>query len=499
MRRDSTRLTRVGMPGESCEQMTGFADGPGHVADVASRFDELTPAGQKTALELIRAQGPRFGVFPLTTAQQRLWFSAILNKDLPLYNVPYAFRITGPLDVAALRYAIQELVRRHEMLRAVIFDIGGEPFQAILPTITVPLEVLQWPPAANGSRLGELLNAEAAAPFDLRNGPLIRAKLVTDGKQHIFLLTLHHVVCDGWSMAIIFGELGEFYEAFVEHRPPGLPPLRERFFEVTARQEARAETDRAELLRYWREQLAGAPYLLAVASDHPRPAVARHRGCQIVFTWPDKVRKDVERFAAARRTTVFVTTLAAFAAVLHRYTLLEDILIGAPAAGRSTVEAENLVGFFVNTLALRLRPSSSMSFSELLEQAQEVTLTAQAHQDLPFEVLVESLRVPRAPSHHPLVQVFFVVLEAENEVLRLPGLGCEMVQGHSGTSKFDLTVSLIAVPEGFRGVVEYDTGLFRRDSVVRTIADLLALLAQAIADPGRSIASLSLADPDQEW
>lgn len=480
--------------------MTGFGPNEGTlpVADVSSQFDELTPAAQQAALELLRAQGPQIGIFPLTTAQQRLWFSAILNGDLPLYNVPYAFRVTGDLDVAALEHAIQELVRRHEMLRAVFFDLDGEPFQAVLPTVAVPLEVVRYS-SQLGTELGTVLDAEASALFDLRHGPLMRAKLLTDGRlQHVFLLTLHHVVCDGWSMAIILSELSEFYQAFGEHRPPRLTALPQRFFEVTTQQAAGERSGRAELLRYWHKQLAGAPILLSLPSDHPRPAVTRHRGSQLVFTWPAGIRKSVERFAATRRTTVFVTVLAAFAALLHQYTLQEDLLIGAPAAGRSAMEAEDLVGFFVNTLALRLRPSAAMSFAELLEQVHEVALTAQAYQDLPFEVLVESLQLPRAPSHHPLVQIFFVVLEAENEVLRLPGASCEMLHGHTGTSKFDFTLSLIAGPEGFRGVAEYDTDLFRRETVAGVIADLRGLLTEAIAAPERPIGSLPLAAREGE-
>jgi hypothetical protein len=465
-----------------------------HIADVASRFDDLTAEGQKAALELLLEQGPRFGVFPLTAAQHRLWFSTKMTEDLPLYNVPFAFRLAGELNASALRHAIGELIRRHEMLRAVFFDIAGEPFQAVLPTMAVPLQVRSWQPA-NATALVALVDAEAAAPFDLRHGPLIRVTLLTDGRQeHVFLITLHHIVCDGWSMAIIFRELGEFYRAFCERRPPGLAPLPGRFFEVAGRQEAGERTDRAGLLRYWRAQLAGAPYLLTLTGDWPRPVVAAHLGSQVVFGWRAELRDAVELFAAARQTTVFVTILAAFAAVLHRYTGQEDILIGVPAAGRSTLDAEDLVGFFVNTLALRLRLSAAVSFSELLGQAREVTLTAQAHQDLPFEILVESLQIPRTPSYHPLVQVFFIVQEAESEVLRLPGLSCETVQGHTGTSKFDLTLSLVASPHGFRGVAEYDTGLFGEERVERIIADLLALLTLAIADPEQSIGSLPLAD-----
>lgn len=476
--------------------MTGFAlnDGALTVADVASRFDELTPAAQKAALDLLRADGPLIGIFPLTTAQQRLWFSAVLNADLPLYNVPYAFRLTGDVDAAALERALAALVRRHEMLRTVFFEIGGEPFQAVLPKVTVPLELVRCP-THQATGVQQALDAEAADLFDLRYGPLIRAKLLTDGRSaHFFLLTLHHIVCDGWSMAIIFRELSEFYQAFREQRQPRLTPLPDRFFAVAGRQEARERASRPALLRYWREQLAGARGVLSLPPDYPRPAVTRHRGSQVVFTWPAEIRQSVERFAAARHTTVFATVLAAFAALLHRYTRDEDLLIGAPASGRGSIEAEELVGFFVNTLALRLKPSGSMSFAALLEQVHEVSLAAQAHQDLPFEALVESLQVPRDPSRNPLVQVFFVVLAAENEVLWLPGASCEMVHGHSGTSKFDFTLSLISVPEGLRGVAEYDTDLFREESVVRTIADLRGVLTQAITAPDQPIGSLPLAE-----
>jgi len=463
--------------------------------EVILRLETLPVAQRKAALALARERGAEFGIFPLSGAQRRIWFLCALDEQLPLYNVPYAFRLTGPVDADALRLAVEQVVRRHEMLRAVFFEIDGEPFQAVLPAMAVPFVVRDWlaggPAAVTGLRA--LLDAEARAPFDLRRGPPVRSGLITDHRQeHVFLLTLHHIVCDGWSLAIILHELGESYAALRENRPPRLPASTARFADVVRRQEADERADRGERLRYWTRQLAGARTELELPTDRARPAVQSHQGDQEIFCWPAELRDSVAGFSAARRLTSFMTVLAALAALLHRYTGAEDVVIGAPVSGRTSLEAESVVGFFVNTVALRLRPSGRMSFSALLDQVREVTLAAQAH-EMPFEVLVESLRPARSFSRHPLVQACFVVLETENELLRLPGVTCEPVFGHSGTSKFDLTMSLIAVPAGLRGVVEYDDQIFRRDTVRRIVAELRSLLTAALAAPERDIGSLPVA------
>jgi hypothetical protein len=467
--------------------------------DVIHRMESLGPQRRKAIVKLIYERGNQFGIHALSSAQRGMWFVCSVDEALPLYNVPYSFRLTGAVNRDALRLAVEELVRRHEALRTVFFDIDGEPFQAVVPAVTIPFAIRDWPlrTAEDEANLLTSLNAEACIPFDLRRGPLIRAGLLTgDGRESVFFLTLHHIVCDGWSMAILFKDLGELYSAFYQHRPPQLAGPVVGFADAVRRQEMAELASRADRLRYWRTQLAGAPSLLVLPADYPRPAVQSHQGDQEIFLWEAGLRESIEGFAAGRRVTVFMTMLAVFVALLHRYTTDDDIVVGAPVAGRYTMETESLVGLFVNMVALRLRPESGMSFSALLGQVREVTLAAQAHQELPFDLLVESLNLPRRLDRHPLFQVCFVVLEAENEVLRLPGLASELVPRHTNTSKFDLCVSLIAVPGGLRGVVEYDNQLFRRDTVLRMVAGLRSLVSAALATPDRDIGALPLEGQD---
>jgi hypothetical protein len=444
----------------------------------------LSKGRRAQVLELVRARGAEFGIFPLSGAQRRLWFLGMLDPQLPIYHVPYAFALTGRLDEDALRLAFSTLIRRHDMLRAVFFDIDGEPFQAVRPSIPIPFATRPLV-ALGGAELAGRLDAEARCPFDLRGGPLVRATLYTDGRwRHLLLLTLHHNICDGWSMAIMLGELAECYAAPRERR---VPRLREpvRFVDVLS-----DDRPAAGHLRYWLDALAGAPTTLELPTDHPRPQVQSHQGEQEVFVWPNALRESLARFSSTRHVTTFMTMLTAFAVLLHRHTGREDMLVGAPVAGRRSVAAEQAVGFFVNTVALRLRPRAEASFDGLLAEVREVTLAAQAHDDTPFDLVVESLRLRRDLARQPLVQVCFVVLASENELLELPGLRCELVQGHTGTSKFDLTVSLIGAPDGLRGVVEYDNQIFRRATVQGLIAELRAVLLAGMADPDQRIGAL---------
>ena len=451
---------------------------------LVDRLARLPAQQRDRALALLRDRGAEFGVLPLSGAQRRLWFLSELDEELPIYNVPYAFRLTGPLSVPALREALADLVRRHELLRASFFDIDGEPFQLVRPAIPPPFTIRDWNPA---EELRPLLDAEARRPFDLHGGPLIRATLLTDGRgEHVLLLTLHHIICDGWSLAILLSELSSCYIARKSGSEPQLPAAGQF-------RDARTEPD-PEHLRYWLDRLTGAPTTLDLPTDHPRPPVQRHRGAELIFTWPASLHTVITGFATQHRSTAFMTVLTGFAALLHRYTGARDLLIGVPVAGRLSLEAENVAGFFVNTVPLRVRPDPAMSFTALLAQLREATLAAQTHEQTPFDELVEALKLPRDLSRHPLVQACFVVLATENELLELPGLTCELVRGHTGTSKFDLTMSLIPVPgAGLRGVAEYDTDLFTEPTIRRLADDLRALLSAALADPDRQIGALALA------
>jgi Condensation domain len=457
---------------------------------------ESQPAGQRQAMAaLLEQRGADFNVFPLSSAQQRLWLSSMLNEELPLYNVSYGFRLTGDLDTGALSRALQALVRRHEMLRTIFFEVDGRPYQAVLPELRLPLSVGRLP-GRGGERealVARALDAEARRPLDLRRGPLVRAVVLTSPEDgdHLLVLTLHHIICDGWSMVVLFRELGELYAAILEGRPPALRPLPTRYVDY-ARWQARRVRGPAvqEQLRYWVDRMRDAPPLVELPGDRPRPAVQTFQGGLEATVWPLGLAESLDAFCRRENVTTFIALLAAFDALVHRWSGRDDVVVGVPFANRDRAELEDVIGFFVNTLVLRVRLSGRMTFRELLHAVRDVTFAAQGNQDLPFEMLVDALKPDRSANHHPLFQLSFAVQDAGSERLVLRGLDSRLVLGHSGTSKFDLVTSFTPIAGGLRGTLEYDTGLFDRSRARRVFADLRAIVVAAMADPDVPLSAL---------
>jgi hypothetical protein len=465
------------------------------VRELLQRLESQPTDRRLAAIALLDERGADYNVFPLSSAQQRLWLSSVVHEELPLYNVPFGFRLTGELDVGALSRALQAMVRRHEMLRTVFFDVDGKPYQAILPGLPAPLKVGRLPGRGEEREafVARALDAEARRPVDLRRGPLLRAVVLTSREDgdHLLMLTLHHIICDGWSMGVFFRELGELYSAIQDGRPPALRPLPTRYVDFARWQARRARGPVVqEQLRYWIDQMQDAPPLLQLPCDGPRPAVQTFQGGLELALWPYSLTEALDAFCRRENVTMFIALMAAFDTLVHRWSGREDVIVGVPFANRDRAEIEDVIGFFVNTLVLRVRLSGRMTFRELLRRVREVTFAAQGHQDLPFELLVDALKPDRSANHHPLFQLSFALQEGSSEMLRLRGLESRLTLGHSGTSKFDVTMSFTPTESGLRGTLEYDSGMFERSRARRMFADLHAITRAAMADPDRPLSAL---------
>jgi len=439
----------------------------------------------------------RDGELALSYGQQRLWFLDQLEPDSPLYNVASAVRLTGALDVAALERSLNEIVRRHEVLRTTFPTVDGKPAQVIVPELAIPLPVADLsdrPHAHSDAYALGLATEEARRPFNLDQGPLIRVKLLNlSEEEHVVLLTMHHIVSDGWSTGVLVREMAALYEAFVRGRRSPLAELPIQYVDYA---HWRREWLRGEVLEsqmaYWRRQLAGTAGLLELPTDRPRPAVQSTRGRMRWFELPLTLHHDLVELSRREGVTLFMTLLAAFQTLLARTTGQEDICVGSPIANRRWAEVEGLIGFFVNTLVLRTDLSGKPSFREVLRRVRKVTLEAYAHQDLPFEMLVDELQPKRDLSHAPLSQVMFVLQNAPMQRLKLPGLTVSPLEVDSGTAKFDLALSVVEGEDGLSGTLEYSTDLFDGATIERMLGHFETLLEGVVADPDRPVWTLPL-------
>jgi len=451
------------------------------------------------ALEPIRPM-PRDGDQPLSFGQQRLWFLDQLEGGSATYNEFFALNINGLLQIAALEQTLTEIVRRHEILCTTFPMRNGFPVQAIAPTQTVPLPMVdlqQLPEVEQSTEVRRLAIEEQARPFDLSNGPLLRATLLRLGEEsYVLLLNMHHIVCDGWSMGIFIRELSALYEAFSNGAPSPLPelPIQYADFAHWQRQWLQGEVLAAHLA-YWRQQLAGAPPVLELPTDRPRPAVQTFRGATQLLALPKPLSQKLKALSQRWGVTLFMTLLAAFQTLLYRYTGQSDICVGTPIANRNRSEIEDLIGFFVNMLVLHTDLSGNPSFQELLGRVREVALGAYAHQDLPFEQLVEALQPERSLSHQPLFQVMFVVHDASMTTLELPGLTLSSLEMDSETAKSDLTLSIADGEQGLMGSLEYNTDLFETATITRMLGHFQTLLEGIVANPDQRLSDLPLLTP----
>jgi amino acid adenylation domain-containing protein/non-ribosomal peptide synthase protein (TIGR01720 family) len=476
-------------------------------------FDNPTVSSLAAALDTARAAAgavrapdivpvPRDQPLPLSFSQQRLWFLDQLAPGSNAYNLPAAFRLDGELDIAALRTALSELARRHEALRTTFAGGEGEPVQVIGPCLPVPVPVVDLsalPAAEKETETARWVSLERRLPFDLGRGPVFRVSLLTlDEREHVILLTMHHIVSDGWSMGVLVRELLALYAAFSQQRPPSpasLPELPVQYadFAVWQRQYLSGEVLEAEL-GYWRERLGMKPPVLELPTDRPRPAVQTFAGANQPVRLSPSVLAGLQALARQQGATLFMTLLAAFEVLLQRYSGQDDLIVGTPVAGRNRIETEGLIGFFVNMLVLRTNLADQaghpLAVGELLGRVRETALAAYAHQDLPFEKLVVELQPERDLSRTPLFQVVFTLQNAPAGDLAVPGVAFRPLAAESTTAKFDLTLSLAEGGFGLAGAVEYNRDLFDA-ATARRMAGHLAVLLERLADPSAGLLAVA--------
>ncbi|HEX6373985.1 MAG TPA: amino acid adenylation domain-containing protein [Longimicrobium sp.] len=433
---------------------------------------------------------------PLSFAQERLWFLDRLQPGGTGYNVTAALRL-GAVQPRALERALAEVVRRHEVLRTTFHEVDGVPVQVAAPAegFTLPVEDLSGlDPAAREAETRRRLARESAHPFDLTAGPLFRATLLRHGAQeHVLLLNMHHIVTDGWSMGILFRELRALEAAYREGLPAPLPELPLQYADYAAWQREQGRGEGAERrLAYWRDRLAGAPELLELPTDRPRPPVPSFRGAGVPVHLSAEVLDRLRALGRREGATLYMVVLAAFQLLLSRYAGSGDVVVGTPVAGRTRPEVEGLIGFFVNTLVLRTDVSGDPSFRALLARVRETVLGAYEHQDLPFERLVAELQPERSLSHAPLFQVVFLMEDAAPGGEAAPGAAGRPVQTEFGTIQFDLTLSLAAHPDGLRGTLSYAAELFDQPSMERMGAHLQRVLEQVAAAPDLPLSRVEL-------
>ena len=439
---------------------------------------------------------PRDGLLPVTEQQRYLWFLHQLAPDVPAYNVPTALRLRGPLDEPALRAALAGLTARHESLRTRFRSERGVPCQLIDPpdSPTVPMTVLDLRSLPAEDRLAEatrLIEQEIRRPFDLENGPLLRCWLARlDEAEHVLLLSLHHIITDGWSVGIATRELAELYAG----RGEQLPPVRLQPVDYAAWQQRNLASESARgQLDYWREQLADVPSL-EFPADRPRPALPSWRGTTWESTLSPQALAQAHQLAGSERVSLLAVLSAAFFAVLSRYTDQFDLAVGSVFSGRTRTELDQMIGFFANTLVLRADLSGDPSGRELIQRCNGVVLGALANQDIPFGTVVEELRPERVPGRNPLFQVSFTLLTAEIVGAYSFGeLSVSPLPLQLGTSRFDIAFQISVEPDGRASIwVEYSTELFDQDRIQRLVRHFDTALSEITADPERPLSRLSL-------
>jgi len=481
------------------------------VAELAAAVEEArgAPAGDGSAERLVGAAGRSLAdlqevFFPLSFAQRRLWFLHRLEPESPFYNFARALALRGRLNVAALAAALVEILRRHTALRTAFLAAEGHPLQHVLPPparVLAVVDLAALPAARREATLLTLARQESRRPFDLTRAPLLRATLLRSAAaEHCLLLSLHHIAFDGWSMGLLGAELAALYAAACDRRPSPLsePPC--QYVDFTLWQRRWLTGGRLdEQLAYWRATLAGAPALSELPADRPRPARQSFRGARRARLLPTQLAAGLRELARRRGASLFMVLLAGFKALLQRYLGQDDVVVGSPIANRSRRELEGLIGFFSNTLVLRTDLGRDPGFAELLARVRETALGAFAHQDLPFEQLVEDLQPERSLAHAPLFQLLFVLQNTPGSSFALPGLATAVLPIDNRVAIYDLTLGIEEEPAGLAAVAQYSTDLFDGPSIERLLSHLASLLAGTVRDPNLPVSALPLLAAGESW
>src|SRR5256714_10228315 len=469
---------------------------------------ESETARRPLAAEPATSTTPEKEGWPLSFAQQRLWFLDQLEPNSALYNMPCALKLIGEFRLEAFEKALNALAARHEVLRARFVSMDGQPRQVIEPEVAVRVRVIDCTKdcAANGiPEVAALIRQEINEPFDLASAPLLRALVIRcSQREHVLVLTMHHIVSDEWSLQIIFKELGELYQQFSAGRRPELPELRIRYVDYCSSQREDLNED-APHLAYWKKQLSGNPPLTELPTSWARKASPAFRGTLASKKLNRISRQELEDFSRKERVTPFLVLLAAFEALVYRYTGQLDLIVATPMAGRAHLDTENVVGFFVNTVLLRTEVSGDPAFNVLLKRVRDVLLGAYAHQDLPLEKLVQELQPQRSLNHLPFTRLMFMTQHDFPENLRWGDLELEFLDAATDTAKFDLTLDVRQLSSGLVASVEYDVDLFDGSFIARLLGHYENILTGILRDPACPISRLPLLSPAeskqllQEW
>jgi amino acid adenylation domain-containing protein len=492
------------------------------MADLAKLAETLSP-NKRQLLELLLKEKARkadaappkaapvkiprrekFSPGPVSSAQQRLWFIDQLDPGTPAFNIPAVVRLLGSVNVKVLENCFDEIIRRHEALRTSFASDDGLPVQVIAPSLKFDIPVLDFrhfPEAERMAQVQKLVTNECQRSFDLTRPPLMRATLVVFGEQdHVLVLMMHHIIGDVWSVRVVMKELATLYEAFSAGQTSPLPELPIQYCDYCTWQREWLQGEALQTqLAYWKQKLTGMPEALELPTDRPRPPVQSIWGAKHFLKIPGELADALRAIAQEEKASLFMTLLATWKVLLHRYTGQSDIVVGAPVANRNRSEFEGMVGFFVNSLILRTDLSGGLTFRELLRRVRETTLEAFANQDFPFERLVEVLQPTRSMSRNPLFQTDFILQNSPRSSYQVTGLTFEALPVENGTAQLDLTLDLWEEPEGIGGWLEYDTDLFDASTAARMVGDYITLLERIAAAPGRPISHHSLlSDADRQ-
>ncbi|HKG21440.1 MAG TPA: condensation domain-containing protein, partial [Blastocatellia bacterium] len=471
------------------------------IAGLGRRIDELRGA-QPQIGECPITPAPRKGELPLSYAQERLWFLQELEPDSPMYSVGAAVRLTGRLNLTALEQTLNEIVRRHEVLRTRFATVQDRRVQIIDSPGAHCLALVDLDALSASDQEAEsqrLIRAEARRPFDLRRGPLLRSALLRHGQTaHVLLLTMHHIVSDGWSIGILIHELASLYESLSAGRPSPLadPPI--QYFDYAQWERESIEGRVLERqLDYWKRQLEGIPETVLLPPDFRRPARDSGRGAIEYVSVSKGLSDSLKHLSNSEGVTLFMMLFAAFNALIYKHTGQRDILIGVPIANRNRRETEGLIGFFANTIVLRTKIESDPTFLHLLEGVREAALGAYAHQGLPFQKLIEELQPTRGLRQTPLVQVVFTLQNAPSEALALSGLTLETEVLHNGTVKFDIVLNLWETDQGLRGWLTYNRELYKAETIARLLSHYERLLKNVVEQPHARLSEIEVLSDEE--
>ncbi|WP_375497265.1 amino acid adenylation domain-containing protein [uncultured Nostoc sp.] len=462
------------------------------------KINDISPERKRELLaKLLQEKVSQLQIFPMSFGQQRLWFIDQLQPGNFANHISAALRLTGFLNQAVLLQTLDEIVQRHEVLRTTFATVEEKPVQVIIPTLSLNLPTINLEELSEVEQEAEvkkLVIQEIQQPFNLSQAPLLRATLLRlKETEHILVFTMHHIISDGWSMGVLTQEVAVLYEAFSKGQPSLLSELPIQYVDFAAWQRQRLQ---GELLQsqiaYWKNQLEGAPKLLELPTDYPRPAVSSFQGASYSFELSDDLYVALNKLSQQYGSTLFMILLAAFQTLLWRYTGSEDIVVGSPIANRDRTELEGLIGFFANTIALRTNLVGNPTFEDLLTRVRTKLLEAYTHQDLPFEQLVEELQPQRNLSYTPVFQVMFVLQNTPMSVFELPGLTISPLAIDNGSAKFDLTLEITETPQKIFANLEFNTDLFKESTIKRMAGHFQTLLKEIIANPKLRLSELSL-------